>query len=290
MPRSKQVAPEEKAVDTAAISSQDPEVLSEQVDTAARKNHVMGNVIATTHDRTGEAGSKFKVRERGSLNVQQQDENTEISTEDLSYDNTEIGVDKYGESVILTTEAKEDGMGVDNQDAVEELGEAFADEQDNTAYNTLTGNASVGTTQLETAGEFTAEEFIQARAEVRDRKYEADSIVVSPLMEAEMLKIDDFVHADKYGNDGNVDTGEIGRVYGMTVYVSTTANDPDTTGGSGTVQAVFVDSDQCLDRVVKREITVEVDNEKRKDRDVIVGTSRWGHGVVNPGAAHFLVS
>lgn len=281
---------EQKAIDTTQSAAFDPQVLSDMVDTAARRNRVMDNVLAETHDRTDEAGSVFEVRERGTLDVQTQPENTEISTEDISYSTVEIGVDKYGESVVLTEEAREDGRDVDMDGIAEELGEAFANSQDQTAYDTLVGNGSVDRTALTSAGQLTRDELVDLRTTVRANKYEADSFVVHPSLEGEMLKIDGFIEADKYGDDANVRTGEMGRVLGATVYSSVTANDQNTTGGSGVAQVVAIDSEACLHRVVKRDITVKITEEERFDRRVAVGTARWGHGVVNPGAAAILES
>lgn len=279
---------EQKAVDTSAISAWDPQVLSDMVDTEARRNRVMDAVIAETHDRTGDTGSTFEVRERGALDVQTQSENTQISTEDLSYSTTEISVSKYGESVEITREAEEDGLDIQQDDVAEELGEAFADSQDQTAYDTLVGNGSVPTTTLNSNGQLTRDEIVDIRATVLGNKYDADSIVVHPSMEAELLKIDDFVHADQYGEQV-VDDGELGRLYGMTVYASTTAN-AKSQSNNGNVQLAVVDSDRCLHRLVKRGITIELEQEERFDRDTVVGTARWGHSVVNPDAAAFLVN
>lgn len=281
---------EQKAIDTAQSAAFDPEVLSDMVDTAARRNRVMDNVLAQTHDRTGEAGSVFQVRERGTLDVQVQPENTQISDEDISYSTKEIPVEKYGESVVLTEEAREDGRDVDMDGIAEELGEAFADSQDQTAYNTVVGNGSIARAQLNTAGELTRDELVDLRTTVRSNKYEADAFVVHPQLEGEMLKINDFVQADKYGDDANIRTGEMGRVLGATVYSSVAANAQNTTGGSGVAQVVAIDSDRCLHRVVKRDVTVKITEEERFDRRVAVGTGRWGHGVVNPDAAAILES
>lgn len=279
---------EEKAVDQAAISAFDPEVLSDMVDTAARTNTVMGELLAEVHDRTGDAGSVFEVRERGTLDVQTQPENTEISTEDLSYSTVEIGVEKYGESVTITREAEEDGLDIQQDDVAEELGEAFAESQDQTAYDTLVGNGSVETIELGTAGTLTRDEIADARAEVRANRFDPDAMVVHPDLEAELLKIDDFVQADKYGSPENLRNGEMGRVFGLTVYSSTTANERGTTGSSGVTQVAILDSEEALHRVVKRDITIEIDEQERFDRDTVVGTSRWGHAVVNPGAVCLL--
>jgi len=286
----KGVRPQEKAMDTAQIAAFDPEVLSDMVDTEARRNRVMDNVLAETHDRTDDNGSVFEVRERGTLDVQTQPENTEISTEDIDVSTVEISVDKYGESIELTREAAEDGRDIDQQMIREELGEAFADSQDQTAYDTLVGNGSIGTTSLSTPGSITRDEIAELQSKVRANKYDPDALIVHPSLEAEMLKIDNFVHANEYGSDENLSTGEMGRVFGLTVYSSTTANAQNTTGGSGEVQFAAVDSSACLHRVVKRNITVEIKTEERFDRDTVVGTGRWGHAVVNPDAAHFLVS
>ena len=44
---------------------------------------------------------------------------------------------------------------------------------------------------------------------------------VGPLREKEMLNIDDFIDASKFGSNIPVSNGQIGRVFGMDVYVST---------------------------------------------------------------------
>lgn len=279
---------EAKAVDSSAISAWDPQVLSDMVDTAARRNVVMNEVLAEVHDRTNDAGSSFEVRERGTLDVQTQAEGSEISTEDLSYSTVEITVDKYGESVVVTTEAEEDGLDARQEDVAEELGVAFAESQDQTAYDTLVGNGSLETTQLNSAGQLTRDEIVDIRSDVRSNDYDPDYIIVHPSMEGEMLKIDNFVHADEYGDSRPVQQGEMGTVYGMTVLASTTADAQGSTGGSGTPQLVVIDSDAALHRVVKRNVTVKIDEEERNDQYVVVGTARWGHGVVNPEAAGIL--
>lgn len=52
-------------------------------------------------------------------------------------------------------------------------------------------------------------------------------LVVSTAQEAEMLQIDNFIRADAYGSPESLRNGEIGRVYGYTVLVSTSAADAE---------------------------------------------------------------
>lgn len=46
-------------------------------------------------------------------------------------------------------------------------------------------------------------------------------LLLSPDAEAQMLKIDNFIHADKYGSTEAIQNGEIGKVYGFRVLMST---------------------------------------------------------------------
>lgn len=45
-------------------------------------------------------------------------------------------------------------------------------------------------------------------------------VAVNPTQEKELLLIDDFVHADKYGSPQGLVNGELGRLYGFTIVMS----------------------------------------------------------------------
>jgi len=49
-------------------------------------------------------------------------------------------------------------------------------------------------------------------------------LLLSPDAEAQMLKIDNFIHAEKYGSNEPIQNGEIGKVYGFKVLISTSPN------------------------------------------------------------------
>lgn len=288
MPKNQQL--EEKAVDTSNISSWTSDELSDMVDVAQRANRVMRQLSAEVADISGAPTDTYKHRARGSLSAASQSENSQISSEDLSHSNTSITVSKYGKRVVLTREAEEDGMDSQADEVATELGQALADKEDQEAYNTVsnTSLSNVKTQDNSTDGEVAYTDLRQLRAKVKGDDYTPDAVIIHPDHEADLLSESKFIDASQYSSDRPIKNGEIGEILNMTVYVTTQANASGTT--SGNVQGVILDSDEAFVTVTKRDPTVEMEFEEDYDRWQIVGTMRFGHGVINEKAIGHVVN
>lgn len=280
---------EAKAVDTSNVSSWDDPVLSDMVDTEARKNRVMRQLSRDVVDISDAPTSTYKARSRSGLDAASQSENTQITSEDITHSTTDISVSKVGKRTVLTTEGEEDGMDSQADEIATELGIALAEKEDQDAYDTVasTSLSNVKTHDNATDGAVSYDDLVQLRSKIRGADYDPNALVIHPDHEADLLGIDKFVSND-YIEGRPVQNGEFGRVLDMTVYVTTAAN--ASTNNSGDVQAVMLDTSRAFDTVIKREATVESDREVDFDRWQIVGTMRYGHGVINEAAIGHVVN
>lgn len=281
---------EEKAVDTANISDWTRDELSDMVDTAQRANRVMRQLSATVADISSAPTDTYKHRARGNLSAASQSENTQITSEDLSHSNTPITVSKVGKRVVLTREGEEDGMDSQADEIAVELGEALADKEDQDAYNTVASGSltNQATQDNGTDGTVKYSDVNQLRAQVKANDYEPDALVIHPDHEADLLEESKFIDASQYAGSQPIRNGEIGRFLNMRVYVTSQANSSNT--NSGDVQGVILDSSEAFVTVMKRDPTVEMEFEEDYDRWQIVGTMRYGHGVINEEAIGHIVN
>ncbi|MDY6788799.1 MAG: hypothetical protein SVV03_02440 [Candidatus Nanohaloarchaea archaeon] len=289
MSEAKSQAYEAKAVDKANVNAWDDPVLSDMVDTEARRNRVMRQLSRQVVNIADAPTDTYKARSRGSLDAASQSENTQITSEDISHSTTDITVSKYGKRTTLTTEGEEDGMGTQAEEIQTELGVALADKEDQEAYNTVANTAltNVNTQDNATDGKVQYTDLNQLRAKLHSDGYDPDAVIVHPDFEADLLN-DNKVIDNDYSDEKGADTGEFGSVLGMTVYMTRAANGASST--SGDVVAVMLDSDHAFDTVIKRSPTVETEREPDYDRWQIVGTMRFGHGVINEKAIGHVVN
>jgi len=70
---------------------------------------------------------------------------------------------------------------------------------------------------------FGRDDLIAAKILLRKQQLRFDQCVclVSPEAEGDLLKVDDFVHVDKYGSNDAIRNGQIGKLYGLPIMVST---------------------------------------------------------------------
>lgn len=282
---------EGKAVDQSNISAWDPQVFADMVDTAVKSNAIMRQ-LAMRVDRTlvGSPGSSLDVRERGELSAASQSENSQIGTEDLSHSKTNVSVSKVGKRTVLTREAEEDALDSQEAGIAEELGRALADKNDADAYSTVNDDtlSNVNQQTLNSAGTLAYTDIRQGRALVKADNYDPDALVIHPDQEADLLSESKFIDASEYADDEPIKEGEIGRILGLSVFVTTQAKASSST--SGDTQGIILDTDRAFIEVVKREPTVEIEFEEDYDRWQIVGTMRYGHAVINDKAICLLES
>jgi len=98
-------------------------------------------------------------------------------------------------------------------------------------------------------------------------------IVVDPSVVADIYKIDKFVHAS-YGAGSVAQTGNIGKLYGMPVYVTNNL----TAASTGAYGAMF--HPDCIGLCMQKTPTVESNRWAARHSDVINVSAMWGVDVV----------
>ena len=76
-----------------------------------------------------------------------------------------------------------------------------------------------------TAGKLSYSDIINARAKVIANRFTPNVMVVSPVLEADLLKTDQFIDVSKYGDREPILNGEIGKIAGLKVIPESTAYD-----------------------------------------------------------------
>ena len=73
-----------------------------------------------------------------------------------------------------------------------------------------------------TASTLSTKDIVEARRllSVQNVPFENRFLAINPNQEADLLKLEDFLNASKYGNNGPLLNGEVGRILGFTVLVS----------------------------------------------------------------------
>lgn len=107
------------------------------------------------------------------------------------------------------------------------------------------------------AGRLELGNIIDARTKVAGKKYQPNALVIDEDGRGEILQDDDFIDASKYGEQVNLMNGEIGRIAGMPVLVSTQVPNRTALVVDTRNAAVFVNK---RDPYVKREEKADTDS------------------------------
>lgn len=183
-------------------------------------------------DMSSLAGPGIKslaVSDTGSFTAAEKTENTDLSTQVLTFTNDVLALDQH-RGVYTEVEDKDDiqtTLSLEGEIASrmataivttfddylwERLKEASAAAPDHRiAYDNTT---SISKTDI-----LEARRLLNIQNVPMDERF----LCVPPSQEKAMLLIDDFIHAEKYGSAMAIQNGEIGKVYGFRVLVSNAA-------------------------------------------------------------------
>lgn len=193
------------------------------------------SVNLNTHD-TGD------VREVG--------EGAEIPLDAGDYEAVSFTPVKYGVSVRITREMMEDSQFPLLQDQIRTFGRRFAENETKLviealdgANSTVTGGASI-----------TIANITSAMQNLWDEDFSPSDILVGPEVLTDLMNIDTFAEADKWGGVTANQTGQIGRVYGMNLHIFSRNAAPSTTYSK---YGYVLDRREAYGIAIKRDITVE---------------------------------
>lgn len=156
----------------------------------------------------------------GSFTVQKKQEDEEAQAQSITYATDALALDQHAVVQWILPKRSSIQSKVDLvADTVQRAARAHARQVDVDIRDAMVAAA----TSVSLSGSFGREEITEMRKEIRNDLYPMDNITlaISPDFEEDMLNVQDFINADKYGSAMPVMQGEIGRVFGCRVVVST---------------------------------------------------------------------
>ena len=177
-------------------------------------------------------------------------EGGEIILDSDEYSSTNIKPKKYGVSVRITGEMKEDSQFPLLSLNVSKAGKRFVENETRLILTALQGctNAVAGGAAI------TIPDFTRGMQYLEDADYESTSALVGTEVVNDMRNIDTFVEANRMGNREILATGFLGTVLGMNFFRFSTRAAPSTTYSK---YAYVYDRAEAYAIAEKRTITVE---------------------------------
>jgi len=168
----------------------------------------------------------IKVPRAGSFTADSKSENTPLVAQIITYATDDLALDQHKAIQVrledfANIKAKPDVVA----DIISRMGSKLALDIDEFLYERLKeASAAAPDHRIAYAGSSIAQEdILEARKLLNDQNVPMDNrfLLINPASEKSMLLIDDFVRADSYGDARGLRNGELGRIYGMTVLMST---------------------------------------------------------------------
>jgi len=166
----------------------------------------------------------------GALDPTEKAENTATTAQVLTYAVDTMNLDQHFQTLVRLEDiaAVQSILNVES-DIIERAGKGMAKKYDTAIYTALKASASASAPD-HTVADYAASGAITRAKILANRKLLNDQnvpkserfMVISTEQESELLNIDGFVDADKYGSRESLLNGEIGRLFGFTVICTTT--------------------------------------------------------------------
>lgn len=160
------------------------------------------------------------------LAVKKKTANVATDSQTIVWEADKLDLDQHAYIRFCITEsAKAQSVLNLESEAIQESGAAHAEDLDGFLYALLYANAADSTTFTgNTNATIALADIVDARQYLKSTKVkpfkENIFLAVNSKEEADMLKIDGFIDASKYGDREPIYNGEIGRVYGTKILVS----------------------------------------------------------------------
>lgn len=201
---------------------------------------------------SGIPGSSVDVdrEDPNSLAIREIAEGADIYIDNQTYDSVNIKPKKYGVGIRITRELMEDGKWNLLARNITTAGKRFAE---NETKLILVQLDSAATTNAGGAA-FTISDITTMMYDVENNDYTPTTLLVGTEVLNDLRNIDTFVEADKLGSREMLETGFVGRIYGMDVMRFSTNAAPSSTYAK---YAYVFDKREAYYIVEKRPITVE---------------------------------
>lgn len=208
----------------------------QKVISPAIQQHLIANavVVNTVQDRTSEVGPGMNRLDipntTQDLTPETKGENSALTAQVLTYTADQLSLDQH-KAVFMRIEDIADlqARPAFVQDMIARAGRELAKTMDQyivsliEATSAATPDHRIAFANSGTDNTLGKADLLEARRLLKNQDVPVMECTIGmhPDNEAQMLAIDDFVHADKYGSAGGLINGEVGRIYGMRVVVST---------------------------------------------------------------------
>lgn len=211
------------------------------------------------------------------LNIREVSEGADIVVDQQSYTTTNVKPVKYGVGIRITKEMLEDAKWNLLERNISIAGKRFAENENklviqqlDSAANTVSGGAAITIANITTAMQY-----------LEDADYEPTTIAVGNEVLNDLRNIDTFVEADKLGSTAMINTGFVGRLYGLNVIRFSTNAAPSTTYAK---YAYVFDKTQAYCIVEKRPLMVEKFDIQNNDMSAAVATQRLAVKILRTSA------
>jgi len=262
---------------TTSVASLEPtEIISRQIEEAARANLVAMNLVRVNRDLIGSPARSLIVGSRGTITAGAVTEGSSIPKVNPTYTPYTITPSKIGVGVEITYEAIQSFHFDLINDWLAEAGYAMAKKLDSDIIaEIMKPAAGKGTVTATTSGVLAYDDVVAAVTKVRGNNFNPDTLLIHPDQANDLLKDTKFINASAYGGREPLLNGEIGQFAGVKVFVTT-----QQTAGS----AVVFDSKRACIVAIKRDLTVRRREEPETDSITLYVTQMYGAKVVNEGA------
>lgn len=261
-----------------------PELWSEQIYTQAFKQSVLSpmvglGVVRQRNDILGRSGYKFTLPKMDLLSASDLTEGVATPVSSLNFTGVEVTTRERGIATQMSTRSVDfnvetfESTIVDNMsgalaeklnsDWVAELGTAST----SAIYPIDTGSTRHTSANIDAGSVLALEQLNEADTSMQvNLNKRAVAVLIHPYQEKALRDDSNFIDASQYGDASVLRTGEIGRLYGMTVFVSNHVE--SATENSVTVYKGFVlGMDACV-YAPKRPVTFEADRGDILDRAI----------------------
>lgn len=211
------------------------------------------------------------------LDIREIAEGANITLDQQAYDSVNIKPKKYGVGVRITREMQEDAKWPLLQRNIATAGKRFAENETNliilqldSAANTTSGGAA-----------FTISDLTESMLDLEDADYTPTTLLVGNEVLHDLRNIDTFVEADKLGSREMLESGFVGRLYGLNVIRFSTNAAPSTTYSK---YAYVFDKNQAYYIVEKRPLTIENFELPSNDMSAAVITQRIAVQIIRTSA------
>jgi len=218
---------------------------------------------------SGIPGSSLDIdrEDPNTLDVREIAEGADITIDQQTYDSVNIKPKKYGVGVRITREMLEDTKWNLLQRNIATAGKRFAENETNLVLLQLDSAATTNTG----GAAFTISDITKMMLDLEDKDYSPSTMLVGNEVLHDLRNIDTFVEADKLGSRQMLETGFVGRIYGLDVMRFSTNAAPSTTYSK---YAYVFDKSQAYYIVEKRPISIENFDLPNNDMSAAVITQR----------------